>query len=264
MPLVDTGRVVRYYIDEAASGKTPTEVLDEAATPFNLAITYDLNDLNYNEISGNRGLENTVTATNAIAEGIIDDVSDKVRDALEGIKTITVEIVARIDDFAAGMGRCFAINQRSAGNTRLGFAGNSATAMKVWWEGNSMRTIDPGTVRAVWHVVYDTAQATADDRVKLYKDGVLQSPTIDANPSLDNSFAIDVNTAIVMLNRGLTGNRERSMDGVLFYAAIYSVAMPQADITTNFDILTADDDTPEAGGLSIPVAQHHRRIQGVI
>ena len=27
MPLVDTGLIVRYYIDEAASGQTPTEVL---------------------------------------------------------------------------------------------------------------------------------------------------------------------------------------------------------------------------------------------
>ena len=42
MPLVDTGLIVRYYIDEAASGQGPTAVLDGSGVgaDFDLAITY--------------------------------------------------------------------------------------------------------------------------------------------------------------------------------------------------------------------------------
>lgn len=244
MPLVDTGLIVRYYIDEAASGQGPSAVLDGSGvgSDFDLTITYDSTDLNYNEISGNRGIENIDTATLARAEKLIDDVSDKVRDDIHGSKTATVEIVVRVDDFSASQGRCFVINS-GISNPILGLSGTSGTNARVYFNGTLMRSFDPGSARAVWHIVYDTAQATANDRIKIYKDDTLQSPTIDANPALDATFSINAGSRMFMFNRGDSGY-QRSMDGVLFYAAIYSSAFTSGNVTTNDAILGSDDDTP--------------------
>ena len=132
MSLVGTGLIVRYYIDEADTGQGPSAVLDGSGVgaDFDLAITYDSTDLNYNEINGNRGLENIDIATLARAEKAINDTSDKVRDNVQGAKTATVEIVVRIDDFSASQGRCFAINQ-GTGNPNLGLSGTSGTDARV-------------------------------------------------------------------------------------------------------------------------------------
>lgn len=246
MALVDTGGIVRYYIDEAASGQGPANVLysGDFTPDFDLAITYDGTDLNYVEISGNRGLENIDVSTLARAEKAINDTSDKVRDAVDGSKTLTVEIVARVDNFNSGTGRCFVINKASD-NPSLGLSGTSSTNANVYFNGTLMRSFDPGSVRAVWEIVYDTALATANDRIKIYKDKVIQSPTINDNPALNATLTLPTGSKLFMLNRGDSGF-QRSMDGVLFYAALYSVAMPQADVDTNFDVLDPDDDTPGA------------------
>ena len=248
VPLVPDGLVVRYYIDEAASGQGPTAVLDGSGVgaAFDLAITYAAS-LNYTEIGGNRGLENTGIVGNQICEKAIDPTSDKVRDNIHGAQKFTITVVARIDDFSGGMGRCFAINENSSSNAKIGLTGNSPTAAKTFFNGTVMRTWDPGTVRTVTHIVFDTTQATANDRVKVYKDKVLQSPTIDANPALNATVDLPSTSRIVMFNRGPSGSRDRSMDGVLFYADLHSIAYTQAQVTNDFDILTADDDTPAGG-----------------
>ena len=261
MPLVDTGLVVRYYVDEAASGQGPTHVLDESGVgaDFDLALVYGGSNLNYTEISGNSGLECTSLTGNQRARGDIDNTSDKVRDNIHGSKTCTVEIVARIDDFNSSTGRCYVINSAGTGNPVIGLAGTSGTNARVYFNQTLMRSFDPGTARAVWHIVYDTAQATANDRIKIYKDGTLQSPTVDANPALDATLSLPSGSIMFMFNRGTSTPLDRSMDGVLFYAALYSSAFSQANVDTNEAILSSDDDTPVAG------AGHptHRRWENV-
>ena len=253
MALVDTGLIVRYYIDEAASGQVPGAVLDGSSVgaDFDLAITYDATDLNYNEISGNRGLENTNTGTDARATKAINDTSDKVRDNIHGAQKATLEVVVRADSFAAGGGRCFGIN---VGTTDGSFmlrgkngdiqffaefgAGVNPKVYRTWTDG-------VGT-RSVFHIVVDTTLATADDRIKIYRDGTLITPTVNDNPALNDIIELDAGATMFMFNRG-TSTFGRAMDGVLFYAALYSSAFTAGNVTTNFDILTSDDDTPAAG-----------------
>ncbi len=248
MPLVDTGLVVRYYIDEAASGQGPAAVLywRGVGADFDLAITYAA-ALNYTESGGNRGLECTSVDRGQRATKLISNSSDKIRDNIDGAQKCTVEIVARIDDFNSGTGRCFVINENGTGDAIIGLTGTSPTVAQVRFNTSVMRTFDPGTARAVWHIVYDTTQSVANDRVMVYKDGTLQSPTIDANPALNATISLPNNSRMFMLNRG-TSTFDRSMDGVLFYAALYSSAFSASDVTTNDAILDPDDDTPAAGG----------------
>ena len=113
MPLVDTGLVVRYYFDEAASGSAPTEVVDASSNAYDLTtINYGSGNLAYNEVSGNRGLESTSTtgtqrAVRAMSSG------DAEYTALNGGKTFTMEIVVRVDSWNASGSRVFGINATS-------------------------------------------------------------------------------------------------------------------------------------------------------
>lgn len=251
--LVDTDLQIRYYIDEAASGQGPTAVLDGSGVgaDFDLTITYTA-ALNYQEISGNRGLESTAVTGTQAASKQIDNTSDKIRDNIIGAQKITVEVVVRIDDLSGSTGRIFCL-QRSNDDIRFGFGGESGTELKFYWEEVVMRTIDPGTARIHLVASIDTTLATANDRIKIYIDDVLQSPTIDANPAQNDTLTASNSTNVFMLNRG--GSASRGMDGVLFYAAMYSGAFSAANVTTNFDILTADDDTPTAGDDDLMVIQ---------
>ena len=135
MALVDTGLVVRYFLDEAASGRDPTAVLDSSGvgTAFDLTINYDTDKLAYTETSGNRGLESVSTANNQRANKAINNTSDKVRDNLHGSKTITVEIKVRVDSISSSNGRIFVINDRAGSNPAIGFTGTGTSSGAVYF-----------------------------------------------------------------------------------------------------------------------------------
>lgn len=264
MPLVNTGLVVRYYIDEAASGQDPTAVLDGSGVgdPFNLTIAYDTSNLAYTEVSGNRGLESVNINGNQYCRALLNDTSDKVRDNLAGKQKITVETVVDVHSFSASTGRIFALN-RDTDNAELGFVGNSATSWQFYWNRILQRTWD-GTenTRLVLHCVIDTTQGTENDRVKIYVNGTLISPTVNANPTLNGTLTIGTGTYLYMFNRGST-TWGRAFDGILYYAALYgNYAFTQTDVDTNYAVLAADDDTP-AAGMSVPVAMHSYRLRRI-
>ncbi len=246
MALSDSGLVVRYYIDEATSGQGPANVLDAGPSPaYDLPITYDSTNLNYEETGSNSGLECDATDGDQRADEVIEDTSgDKIRDDFRGQQTYTAELVVRVDDFSASNGRVFAINV-SGNNPDFGITGTSGTVMRFYWEETLMRTIDPGTARAVWHIVIDTTEATANDRIKMYKDKVLQSPTVNANPAQNDTLIWANARRFFLFNRG-TASFDRSMDGELSYLALYTEAFDQTRIDDHFDVLDPDDDTPSA------------------
>lgn len=241
--LDDTNLVWQAYVDEAASGTGPTDVLDSGpATTTDLPITYG-GSLAYTEVSGNRGLECTATTGNQRAQYVIDDTTDKIRDANGGTK-YTMCVMFDIDACNSGPGRMLVINGNGGQNPAMGFTCSSATSMSVWWEETARRTIDPGTTKAFWCVVYDTTQVTANDRVKLYKDGVVQSPTVDSNPALNDTFGYTGDHSLIAFNRQSGGGYSRSVDGIWYYGDYWDDALSASRISDNYDILSLDDDTP--------------------
>jgi hypothetical protein len=244
MALVSRGLLARYFLDEAPGGQGSTKVFDRSGVgvPFDLTITYDGTNLNWAQLGGSRALDCTNIAGDQNAEGAIDDSSDKIRDALVGTKEATLVVVAAVREGNSGGGRLFAINPESAANTILGFNSNAATTLQAVWEGTVMRTWSTGTGVNVWTIVYNTAEGTADDRVKIYKNGILFAATVIANPTLDNVLAIAASSFIYMFNRGAFGFRERSVDATLFYAALHSIAAtPDEILSEAFDLLKRSD-----------------------
>lgn len=242
--LVNTGLIVRYFIDEAASGTAPTALLDASGvgSPFNLALTYASN-MTYTEVSGNRGIDSASTTGNNEAVASINDTTDKVRDAVNGAQKSTMEIVLRPDTIAtAGGNRIFTLGNNDANTPELGVITASATEYEVVFNTAIQRIWDGAEgSRLVLHVVIDTTQAVATDRVLVYVNGSLISPTVNANPTLNATISLPAGSKMQIINRNAGwGN---PLGGAVFYTALYSSAFPQGDVTANYNRLIADDDT---------------------
>jgi len=253
MPLVDTGLVCRYYIDEAASGTTPTQVDDSSSNAYHLTtINYGSGNLAYTEISGQRGLESTSTAGTQRAVRAIDNTSDALRDACAGQQKFTLEVVVRGDSFASGGGRIFGINGRTGQNGELILKATSTTEYSAAFNDSQVgANFSPGlTTKGVLHFVIDTTNATEADRIKYsVNGGTLVSIGATNAVALNETLALGSNLDLIMFNRESSSSFDRSFDGVLFYAAIYAnYAFTQSNCENNYDILILDDDEPAAGG----------------
>jgi hypothetical protein len=250
--LVDTGLVVRYYIDEAASGTTPTTVVDASSNSYDLTtVNYGSGNMAYTEVSGNRGLEATATTGTQRASRAIDNTSDALRDALAGAQQITLEIVFTPDAVAAGGGRVFGINGRAGENGELMLKAGALTDGNILLSFNDVNYPLNGLAltagaRVVLHVVIDSTQATAADRLEWSVNGSALADSGTSIP-LNETLALGSDQDIIAFNRENTGSFDRSMDGVVSYAAVYAYGFTNTDVTTNYDILTLDDDTPAGG-----------------
>lgn len=248
MALVDTGLIVRYYIDEAASGTDPAAVVDTSGVgdAFDLTLNYD-GHLAYTEVSGDRGLVSDSDGDDQYARKLIDCTApvDKVFDNLSGSTKATMEVVADVDSFSASTGRLFGVNAGTS-NPDFAFVG-AGTDFRLYINWVLVRSWTGTLTRCVFHIVVDTTLETANDRIKIYENGSAITPDYDSNP--DQNATIDLaadstTTYLYMFNRGTTA-WARSVVGTLYYAALYAgIAFSQEQVTQNYDILTADDDTP--------------------
>ncbi len=243
--LVDRGVVVRYYLDEAADGQGPTAALDATTDPLDLPITY-VNDvegmhLTYTEdADGNRGLSFDAASRDDRASAPID--TTKVRAMVEGGTEVTYELVAALLDASSSGSRLLHIgfdedhtlSLETNSVTRLCASVNDADAGQV-------SVFHPVLGRGVFHMVVDVTQSAPEDRARLYVNG--------ANlPNVQNVFAAQgMPITIGDMRHLVIGNREigeRTPQGTIFYAAIYNVALDDAEVAQNAALLLLDDDTP--------------------
>jgi hypothetical protein len=265
MPLLTTGLVCRYYFDEAASGTTPTSVLDASGNSYHLTeVNYGSGNMAYTEVSGDRGLDCSATTGAQRARRSINNTSDALRDALAGAQKATIEIVFAPDAFAAGGARIFGVNGRSGQNGEFVLKATSLTEYDFAFnDANLVTKFNPGisaATRTVLHIVVDSTDGTTANRVRYSVNGGTLTAVNDII-SLNETLALGSDLDLIAFNRESTGSFDRSMDGVLYYAALYAHALTQQECTDNYDILVLDDDTPGgAAGLGIPIVMHHRRM----
>jgi hypothetical protein len=262
MPLVDTGLVCRYYFDEAASGTTPTAVEDHSSNNYDLTeIDYGAGNMFYTEVSGNRGLESTVTTGVQRARRTVSDTSDALRDAIDGLQKITFELVLAIDNVTTNHSRVFVVNDRVGSNARIGLNGRQEGVYFCRWNGNESNDFNESMegTRKVFHIVYDTTQAAAADRAIAYVNNVAKSMTVTSTITQNSTLSLGTGLDLIACNRENAGTWDRSFDGTLFYAAIYTGAMSAADRTTNYDVLSADDDAPPVTAPTLRVLSSNLR-----
>ena len=240
--LVDTGLIVRYYIDEAASGQGPAELVDAAPAPQPLGMVWGP-ELSYAEDgAGHRGLRWNQIEQYSRATVAVDGT--KISGQLHGSTTGTIETVVSVSAVSTSHSRLSHIGQDEEGGrftlsmpspSRLQFY--TASGRKGYWE------VDfPGLGRIVLHLVLDTTLADPAERVKLYLDGALV-PSVGGEPP-DQDEVLDLGTG----RHYVLGNREvgeRTFVGTLYYAAMYGSALSAADVLNNVGVLISDDDTPD-------------------
>ena len=254
--LADTGLSVRYYLDEAASGTTPTDLIDASGvgSAYDLPLVYDGNLAFTEDGSGNRGLNFTSVSGADRAERAIDNTSDKIRDTLVGEQKITLEWVGDFTSFTTSYSRLLVINNRTGGNPLIGVScpNVNGTGSRIHWNEVHVRSFDlPQDGVHVWHLVHDTTEAVESDRIKLYKDGGAVSLTSIATVTGDSTFAMSANVSLYIGNRENSGTWARSFVGKFYYGAIYAAALTPTEVTNNATILATDNDTPPDGSSAL-------------
>jgi hypothetical protein len=248
--LVERGLLVRYYVDEAASGAAPVVLLDSAPAPLNLPIIYE-GALSFVEQAGNRGLRWNDSGDDGRA--MVQVQGTKLESSLQGATAATVESVVAISDNTSHWGRILHIGLGGDfGHFSLHTSNIGASAV-FWWKSPDTTfsggewPISFGSLgRIVIHLVLDTSLPSGEDRVRLYVDGVR---TTAGNPSGYPILQPSQNETINLGNGSwfVLGNIDggtQSFDGVLFYAATYDVALTDNELAHNTAVLLADDDTP--------------------
>jgi hypothetical protein len=265
--LVDRGLVTRYFLDEAASGMTPSEVQDSAPDPRALTLDYgDISppppmggmggiggaggapagsggsgpNVSWVENMGQRGMRFLVKNRSGGASSSITSIPKLA--AMDGLTEATIECVAEVDG-VGGSNVCnrlfhFGVNN----NGQLSLCALSA-GLSFRFNGEERETWDvdyDSAGRLVAHVVLDTARPDAE-RVLLYVNGVDQGAgaIFDEPPASLEAIALNG-------GRHVLGNRngnDGTIEGVLYYCALYSVALTAAEVTNNATRLMANDDT---------------------
>lgn len=252
--LLNQSLAVRYYFDEAASGSTSTSAFDrsEFLTPMDLTLDYGGGNLGYVGTAQGRGLESTTDAGTQRGDRSISDTDDDVRQLLEAVQKVTVELVLRVDAVAQGgsQSRFFGITDATSdvGRLMLKATGGGTTFLVGWNNVNVGQWPIGFASRQVLHIVIDSTQAAVADRVKVYKNGASVSVTVlNLGITLNNTLAITTGQFLIAMNRPTPF--ARSFDGVLAYAALYGRAFASADVTNNYNALLVDDDGPSRAGL---------------
>lgn len=246
--LVDSGLVARYYMDEAATGQAPLALVDMAPMPLSVPISYTGTLLGYVEVAGQRGLSWTTQSTSRAS---IPIDAAKIHTLLHGTQTVTVEAVIDSPMLLPNSPRLVWIGP--AGGTS---DGQLSVLLQAGVGMPSVNFNDPnvnqdtasstdtlaGVGRVVLHVVVDTSQPLATDRARLYRDGLAMPLATGTVPPTQNAtLDLGFGNELAIGNRGAG---DRAFVGVVYYLAMYSIALSPADVANNAAILLGDDDTP--------------------
>ena len=246
--LVDRGLIARYYLDEAESGQEPVEALDAASNPVPLAITYDDDPVTQEpymtyttDADGNSGL--TFSEIKHWGRASVDVDQTKIAMMLQGGTAMSYELVADIEAVSSSYSRLLHIGAGS--DHRLSFETNDTTFLQLQLDnhpnGDKAAVYLPDLGRAEYHAVLDSTQPEPIDRVQFYANG---SPlqTLEHVLPLGAQMDLGLGSTFVIGNREIG---ERSIEGTIYYAALYNVALSPSDVIQNAALLLIDDDTPE-------------------
>jgi hypothetical protein len=246
--------IVRYWLDEAASGALSEPIVDAGPEPaMHLQPSYSglQNQPDYVEDDGNRGLR--WTQHGGGGRGEIALAGTKLA-ALDGATSVTFEFVAEVTsvfETVEPFARLVVWQPDvEAYGIEMGIlssweAGDFALDFRASWDPGGGLPIarwslagHPG--RVVGHLVVDTTDPPAGF-LRMFLDGQeIEAVFNDEGPP---GVGIDVGdeSFLVLGNRP---NDNGSFGGTIYYLAIYGRPLDEAEIAHNAAQLSADDDAP--------------------
>jgi hypothetical protein len=240
--LVSRELLTRYFIDEATDGTAPLQLEDAASDPLPLTIDYQ-GDGEFIDDGGHRGLRwNAVTQGAKAAAFLAED--GKVWLGLNNATQATIELVVDVDAFIAGSRLSHVGEADDAGVFTLRIDDPESFALA--WNNSGRRSwamnVD-ALGRVVLHVVYDSTQTAAAQRLRLYVNGVEQSNGGGSPPDASEPIEIISESATVYA-LGNTQQGDRGVAGTFYYAAMYRAALNATEVANNATLLLANDDGP--------------------
>lgn len=238
--LRDDGLIARYFLAEAASGQDPTHARDAAEDPLDLSLSYAGDeDPAYVEQDGHRGLAWAAAGTEGVAFAPI--AGTKVATALEGAESATLEAVFSLTASEPSASRIVHIGDNS-GVVAINLASVDPNEVFVRVGENNVGRFDfdfAAAGRVVVHAIYDSAQETHEERVRVFVDG--QEVTLTSGSAAGSLEPITVpgGSELALGNRG---SGSFSFGGTLYYAAIYTGVLDADAIAQHVAELTAVDD----------------------
>jgi hypothetical protein len=169
----------------------------------------------------------------------------KVQTALAGLQTVTVEMV--IDSAQASNTYDGFLKLADGSDTALfGVTINQGQGGLIFsaGEGNfpndcAIKYAIPTSGVYVLTVVVDSTQATAANRVLVYVNGTVQTPTILDQLGLNVALDSGVNWSTVVLRMGEAG---ASPQGKNYYTAVYASALASGTVSANATVLASNND----------------------
>ncbi|MEZ4270688.1 MAG: LamG-like jellyroll fold domain-containing protein [Myxococcota bacterium] len=242
----DPRLVARYYLSEAAVGMAPVEVVDSATAPLNIPLVTGGN-LAYATGAAGRGLDWAFLGGDGSAVIPIDGT--KLHTRLHDRTSCTLETVVEVEAADDSTPRLVYFGEStSSGVLSLHYSSprNHTGSVLMFFFGTS--NADPvrfytrleGRGRVVVTVAVDTTLSDPSQRIKLYLDGVPMPAQYGENVP-DQFRTTDLSSGLDFR----IGNRrfnERSIDGRIYYVALYDEALDASEVRHHAKILLNSDD----------------------
>jgi hypothetical protein len=257
MALPGTPLVV-YYIDEAASGSSPTALVDSSGNAYDLTtVNYDAGNMAYVEpAAGQRGLSSTLVGSAARASRAIDNTADTVRTAMVGATKASIAIVCNLRAGNDSGGRIAGINGRAGENGAFIIKAFDASQYIAINDTNYDNGLTPmgaatNTGRGLLVFVFDSTQAVQNDRIKYsWNGGTLTQWTNTV--ALNATIALPADQDLIVHNRENAGVWNRATDSTVHFFALWAgQALDQTQVNDLHTELATNDDTPSAAVLGI-------------
>ncbi len=253
--LANTGLLARYFIDEAGSGAATGDLEDVATDPAVLSVQDFDGVMQFVTEGGHRGIGWAAAGVRGVvSRGVGLSKFASLNNTVHG----TIEVVARVDQASVYGSRLMHIGTSSESSFTLAISHPGPKDLPIAPpERLEMRTrghgdlstyrfaffdFDHPSERVVIHAVYDSQEVEADDRIRMYVNGAelpRQAEDAEERPLLDEQLFVEADDGVTIGNRDIGG---RSIEGSIFYAAMYRAPLSQAEIEQNVAELLRTDD----------------------
>jgi len=198
-------------------------------------------NMSFAEMGGQRGL--TWQEKNRSGSAFTTVVGSKLL-VLDASTEATIECVADVQD-AGGAGVCNRLSHLGVDtNGTFTLCVNDPNVVSFRLNGTKPEEWNVGLSslgRTVLHLVLDTQRSQPDDRVRLFVDGVARGIGDVTNSPPAAGDAIALSAGDYVLGNRISG--DGAVLGTLHYCALYAVALTDAEIAHNAQLLEVDDDT---------------------
>ena len=239
-PLTDNGLVVRYFLDEARDGANPQTVFDSGGLQFDLEVLQRGQNPSFFGGEGQGGVSWNGEGEDGRIQRDLSDVPG-FRDRLDDTRSATLETVAFIVQSANASRFIHVGDDDDLGSLTL--ASTPTEFLFAYDRDQFVRWTQPMGVfgrRVVLTLVIDTEDDNENDRTRLYVDGERVDGPLFPIPE-NTDLNIPTGLALVIGNRA---GGDGSIEGEIYYAAIYDEALSEDEVRANAMALTVFDDGP--------------------